>query len=182
MRRMYSKEELRKIVLNSLENEDVKVKTIEQSEYEYSQEIELTPTITGAVVEDIYSRCVVSDGFLHIILNFKVSNPTESPISGYSLINTPINLPKKYAQKIVDIDGKSIAENNPDKFIACAHAFWGPADIMAFGAIGAQNVWMGLNNSSTLDRMNLVLIGSSQIQIQAGKTHLVSARLSLSLK
>ena len=181
MRRMFSEKQIGEVAVEQLVNKNLKVKTLEQSEYEYTQSVELTPAISGAVVEPIYNRIAVSDGILHIILNFKVSNPTESEIGGYSLIDTSINLPSKYSEKIIDINGVSVAKSG-NGFIACSHAFWGTAGIMAFGSIGAQNVWLGFNNSNIANRMKLVIVGSQRIAIGAGKTHLVSCRICLSLK
>lgn len=168
--------------LENFKTKDLVVKTLEQLEYEYSQNIELSANISGLEIESIYNRLVVSDGFMYIILNFKVKNPTENTLSGYSPIIANVELPEKYASKIIDIDGKSVAEQNANKFIACSHAFFGTNNVMELSAIQAQNLWFGINNRNVANSCRFTFVSSTSMSFVAGCEHLISSRLVLSLK
>lgn len=202
MRRMYSESELREFirshkddVVSALVGKDISVgnitaqgegkgkiiaNTVEQTKANYSQTLEILGS-GSLTIENIYNRLEIINGILHLVVNIKVKNETENPISTYALTYNGIDLPTDVAEKIYDIEGKKVSEANADKFIFGVPCFRGGTNLSVFGSIPSQNLFFGASNSSALNRMLLSIVSGSQITINAGDYFLVSARVALTL-
>ena len=116
MRRMYSKKQLQEEALQGLVNADVKVKTIEQSEPNWSisfePEMSTSAVAKGLTITNIYNRLQVINNILYIVMVNKVLNETGSAISYGSPdgVSGEITLPEEIADKIYDINGKKLSE------------------------------------------------------------------------
>ena len=123
MRRMYSENQIKEMIENApeqvvkaLENQDVKVKTIEQSEANWSidlSEISMAGLDESLEYTPIYERIEKIGNCLFIVATFKIKNPTESTI-GIGNVSLSVNIDKEeIASKIIDFGGKALNETAP---------------------------------------------------------------------
>ena len=100
-------------VLSALENQDLKVKTIEQSEANFKlDDTKFSITApTGIEVTKKYCAIEVINNIFYIILNYEFYNPTESSISIGNLSYITINdIPEDIGSKIFTSQGHNLTE------------------------------------------------------------------------
>lgn len=184
MRRMYSENQIKKIVSaapeaikEALVNQDLKVKTIEQSEANFAAELNNIASLPEGVTLNMYYEGVkVINGILYVVVNCSLTNTTESSVS---MPNNWLNITfdiSKYASKIYRRDGQSIdnakSATNEDNFIAPLYT---KRDIYLFipNDLGAY-----LDQWDT-NKIRIAFAGG--FNIAAGSTMLVSGRTFLTL-
>lgn len=178
MRKMWSKNQ----IIKNLESENIKVKTIEQSEANRKVDLESLPMeyiAEGLTYSPIYAKFEEINGVLYLALTFKISNESESSLTpGNTAINIP-NFPKYLGERIFDLDGKKVSE--------------APANILS-SQISAD-IGFGSDNSypQFINRMSFKCIlehsGENSIRlnffdfqsVEAGKTLLYSFRTFLTI-
>lgn len=112
MRRMYSKEELSKIIKEAdFSGVDLKVKTLEQVNPNYVKDL-------GAVIEalsdanktytNIYSKLEQYGNILYIVINFKITALADGTYGGETIDIE--NIPSEIGEKIYDMKGKKLTE------------------------------------------------------------------------
>lgn len=124
MRKMFSKNQIKRMVAESpeevveaLANQDVKVKTIEQSEanfeFDFSEAMQTafdnTPALADCELTIAFAKCQVFDRILLIVASFKITNNGETSVSAGSFSPridlTPI------ASKIYDQNGTPLSQS-----------------------------------------------------------------------
>ena len=190
MRRMFSEKQLEEMIKSigkeiDFQDVDLKVKTIEQSESNWSQEITEFPNSTdpSTTSEVIYCRANRINGELHIVMLGKITNPTASDISIYGTLSIAIDLPKEIAEKIYDVQGKKASETSS-----------GLIRISATHAVAFRNNETGYNMSNSSDRVLMFLVNGtlanriyisfgspSPITLATGKDTYFEGRVSLDL-
>lgn len=175
MRRMYSENQIVKV----LEDKDVKVKTIEQSEANWEQDLDLTNLYnlpTGLTVTNVYSKIIQWNRELHIIFNFKINNPTENQISGFNSSTNNIDIPANIAERIIDFSGKNATEASTAPI--CAGVYnTGTTSYPA--SLEASFKSFLLKNTGTANRIALAI--QDIYAINAGTSLYISGRISIDL-
>ena len=146
MRRMWSKGQIKSQisgasaeVVQALQGQDVKVKTIEQSEanWEINDIFDSISVDEGLVYTKIYARFEEINGILYIVHIFDVENTTESSIN--FAFNKNIVLPEEIAKKIYDVSGKNVHELSPDN-ITTSYAMYGSgSELISTRAFSLRN-------------------------------------------
>lgn len=129
MRRMYSKKQIEKMALESslegFKSKDVVVKTIKQTEYNKSFDIQYNSPFTGATMEKIYSKAIVINNILYLVSMLKITNDSES-VQTISSMSGNVLLDDETASKIFCVDGESLNEPfTTNKNIADIRSAWG---------------------------------------------------------
>lgn len=168
-------------VVPYLEDKDVKVKTIEQSEPNWSLDF---ASAVPSVLDDtnnqyipIYCRFEVLNNILYIVWNFKIKNLRE--------YDAPLNwlrirfiLPEDIADKIYDIDGHKVSESGHANPITSDMLFYGSTSYPA--SIGARNTTFNLTHTSTANELEIsCYIGED---LKSGVDTSFTARTFLTLK
>ena len=110
MRKMWSKNQLTQEVVKGLVNEDVKVKTIEQSEYEYVKDLTFTPSSEHFIANSSFTKILVKNKSMYICIVYKYTNTdTSAHTTSFSLLEVS-DIPLKYQKLIFDVNGKSLDE------------------------------------------------------------------------
>ena len=117
MRRMFSENQILALVkenpsavLEALENQDLKVKTLEQSEYEYSKDFTLTPSSTHFEADSAFTKILVKNRSMYICIVDKLTNnDTEAHTTSFNQIDIS-DIPEEYQKKIYDVNSKSLDE------------------------------------------------------------------------
>ena len=125
MRKMYTEEEIG-ILINKVMNDDivdvlndkdVQVKTIHQSQPNYSLNFSFETGVsgvpTGIKITNIYNKFLQFGNILYVVGNFLLENETESSINISSLYK-PLTLNSDIASKIYDYGGKKVSESQSD--------------------------------------------------------------------
>ena len=147
MRRMYSEKQLVQVI----EEQDLKPKTLEQQEPNWAYDVEEFPSTTGCTSEVTFCRIQKINGELHIIMQGKVNNATGSDKTVYNLSGIYVTLPSEIASKIFDVNGNPASEGvASDVRITAA-----PCQIY-------KNSETGMNFSYTETRGLLYIMNTSQ--------------------
>ena len=110
MRRMYSEKQLIEVALKGLEDKDVKVKTIQQSEYEYVKDFSLSPDSEYIEAQSAFTKILVKNKSMYICIVDKLIN-NDSASHSTTFTNVDIDdLPSKYQEVIFDVNGKKVSE------------------------------------------------------------------------
>ena len=116
MRRMYSEEQVKKLVsessnqiLSALANQDLKVKTIEQSEANTQVTIE-APTITGLTKLNEFCILEQVNKTLRFVFVARYKNEGESAVTMRLGSWTISNIPADIGEKIFDMEGKNLTQ------------------------------------------------------------------------
>ena len=117
MRRMYSEEQLKKLVSESpeavvaaLQNQDLKVKTLEQSDANAEFDISFSTDLQGCEESaTAFKKCKVINGVLYFIVETKLTNNTGANVT-FSNLAFIVNVSDEVGKKIFKDDGKSIYE------------------------------------------------------------------------
>lgn len=112
MRRMYSEKQIGQVAVKEFVNKDIKVKTIEQSEANYSLDFgskEMLDLSSGITYNPIYARLEQIGNVLYIVNVFELENTTESTLTiGNARIK--VSLPKSIGNKIYDVNGHTLSQ------------------------------------------------------------------------
>ena len=111
MRRMYSKQELEKTILEYT-NKEIESGNIDLDKAPTKSFDMSFINLGGRTIVNSYSKAVVYHGLLFIVFNFYINNETEATISGSS-IGVDFILDEDTAKKVYDFDGISVDEANP---------------------------------------------------------------------
>lgn len=169
-------------VLASLQNEDVKAKTLEQSEANITIDITTPITITGATSELIFGRIQRINGELHIIYIGKVTNNTEETITGYGTQYLQIELPTEIADRLVAVDGKkaSASDGNNQRISGTYASVF--KDTMGINmATALTQVQFFITNPSSANKINLSFNSRDNFNLASGSTIYFEGRVSLDL-
>lgn len=154
MRRMYSEEQLGNVALKELQDKDLKVKTIEQSEYEYSKNFTLTPNSQYFTASSAFTKILVKNKSMYICIVDRIQNTDTDPhTTGFNTINIE-NIPEKYQKAIFDVNGKSLNETptgEVNNLIARFPLYAGGTLIYAslvHSSAGVMQITFGGNSSS----------------------------------
>ena len=118
MRRMFSEKQIKNIVadapeqvVKALENQDVKVKTIEQSQPNW--EFDIKDILNPLVFKDksnLYAKMVLLNKELSIVISGSYVAQTESNTYKNFVANAALTIPEEIASKIYRADGTTINE------------------------------------------------------------------------
>ena len=189
MRKMFSEKQIKKMVSESsseiveaLAGQDLKVKTIEQSEANYSADLTQFVNVTNGTSTLIFGRIQRINGELHIIYIGSIKNETENSITGvYDTSELTVTLPEKIASKIVTYGGHLVSESgNDNETISCTLAY---VDSNASGTFTGYlpDMTFCVRKSSSANKIKLRFGRGSSWSINAGSTRYFEGRVSLDL-
>lgn len=114
MKRMVDDKFIKNIQDGNLTNIDLKVKTIEQSDYNWeSANISISDSWSnGLTVSESFVKLCVVNKVLYVVCSLLLTNETESSITTNSPISliAPIAIPEKIASKIYRKDGSNCSQ------------------------------------------------------------------------
>ena len=180
MRRMFSEKQIKRMiaessaeVVESLVNQDVKVKTIEQSEpnWQINNIFDNISIAEGLTYEKAYGRFEEINGVLYIVHVFKITNNTEASIN--FVLSKNITLPEDIAKKIYDVTGKNVNEQSSNNILS-AYAMYGTGSELVSSRV------FTLRNTTTTNLMSY--ISASATPIAAGASVYFTFREFLTLK
>ena len=188
MRRMFSEKQLGIVALEQLTDKDLKVKTLEQSEFNYSIPFELNAS-QSLTINNIYNRFAVIDNVLFVIVNFILTNSTgetKTLGSGYGHVgNLQFEIDSEIANKLVDINGVKVSEvATNDTLISSS-----PCQILTSKVLDATSVFyngrLSLVNRSSANKLSVQVAlnggSSNRITIADGASLYITARMALTL-
>ena len=119
MRKMFSKNQIKRMVaespqevLEALQNQDLKVKTIEQSQANW--ECDIKSLLESSIIADsssLYAKFVQYGNTIYFILSGKFINGTNTDQNAVLIDNKDIVIPDEIASKIFRADGSKLNEN-----------------------------------------------------------------------
>lgn len=203
MRKMFSKKQIKEIandnpiitgnasISGNLEvdgnvNVDGKVEsaTLKQLQANYSREFELIPSsspYTNLTVVQGYNRLQQINQKLSIVINFSLTNDTESSMNlNSAVMNRELILPEDVASKIYDIENKKVSEVATAYCLITATPAYISTSKIYSGTI-INKAYLYFANSATANNCQVMLLFSSSHTLPAGSTLYVSARLYLDL-
>lgn len=163
--------------------------TFKQSQYNYTKSFNLVST-ASITVNNIYNRFVEINNVLHIIVNITLTNNSGSPVtigSGYAYCGfTSLTLDASIASKIVDIEGKTVADPTATLDVLIASE---PAQILLSKILDSNTKFrsarMSLVNRSAENTcaVYIALNGDAgdRLTMADGDTIYVTARMALTL-
>ena len=132
----------------------VKAKTLEQTEPNWSADLELLPTnqvtSAGLTGEQVYAGLKIFNNILYIVCIFKITNATGAAVS----LNTAfggyqdITLPEEIAQKIVDLTGKTAAEANSARVLT-------QLNVCSNSLGGTRQCYLQVDNKNTANQISV---------------------------
>ena len=163
---------------------DLKAKTLEQSQANWSADITQFPNFTGGTASVIFGRIQKINQELHIVMLGKIENATENSIGDYTTTFIEVELPEEIASKIYDVKGQplsqSIESNCRVSYSYCSASRSDYSDMSKY----LNDVTMNLWHSSGTNQKNILRImfqRNSTISIPAGETMYFESRVSLDL-
>lgn len=163
--------------------------TFKQSQYNYSRSFNLTST-SSITVDNIYNRFVEINNVLHIIVNMTLTNNSGSSVtlgSGYAYLGfASLSLDTSIASKIVDIEGKTVADPTATLDVLIASE---PAQVLLAKVLDSttkfRSARISLVNRSTENTcaVYVALNGEAgdRLTMADGDTIYVTARMALTL-
>ena len=182
---MFSEKQIGEVANEQLVDKDLKVKTLEQTEANWSEDFsgdDFGATFpTGLEVTYSYRRISRINGELHIVLLFKIKNPTESSISVGNSNNIQIkNIPENIASLIYDVEGDPLSEDVNDIIPISACYYYTDSGTPTNGMY-AGNVAPISRLQSSLAPRGLRIALRNYPSVSAGATHNVLIRTSFTL-
>ena len=170
MKRMWSRNELKKNTLENLKVSDVKVKTIEQSEA--NDEILITP-VEGIEIKSGYFACKIINNVLHLIME-GIFDTTDAftAVTNMTLFN--IQIPQKYRDKIFRWDGTNLSKNASSNNTITRDRY-----NLSVEGVGIDSRLMGLLSSSNSGNIDVFFWAHGLSASKTGNT--LSVRTSLVL-
>ena len=186
MRRMFSEKQIKKMIqeapaeiLEAIKNQDVKVKTIEQSEANFTGEITSFVNTSGGTSNLIYGRVQQINGELHIVFIGSIANETESAITFYGTNEVSVTLPEEIADKIYDMAGNKVTTSDTNIRISGSHAYGARDTGSDMSKYYSDVVFIVKHNGA--NKISLTFSRPNQISIPAGETAYFEGRVSLDL-
>ena len=184
MRKMYSKKELEKIIkgyLEAGEDIDLYVKTLKQSQANYSADIETFPNITNGTSAVIFCRVQQLNQELHIVFIGTITNNTESAISSYGTTTVNIELPSEIANRIYDLTGHTVHDTVADDYgISGNFAFVSKSNKLSLSTAN-NNARFIVQNTPIANRMSVSFGSGTAFSLNAGDVMYFEGRVSLDL-
>ena len=181
MKRMWSKNELRDIIkLTDFQSVDFKAKTLEQLEANWKSANLVFPAPTGFEITNIYNRCEVIGNVMHIVVSIKLVNNSGST---KTLGGTDVGvvIPEEYAEKIIDVDGKSVAAADATNYCFIA----GEPMILEKNSNTYNGTFYGgrifATNRNEARKMSIFASPSETISMDDGDYIYLSGRIALTL-
>ena len=116
MRRMFSEKQIKRMVaeapqevLEALQNQDLKVKTVEQSEPYKSFDTSFIAPPTGIEMTERYCKVIVVNNILYIIGSFTATNTTESSIA-FPSPAFEFEVDDEVGSKIICVNGEKVSD------------------------------------------------------------------------
>ena len=194
MRRMYSKQDLEKIIQEKFHNAtldgsieidgdldvsgDVKVKTLEQQEANWNydlSDVQLSVG-TGFSAQNIFSRVQVINKELEIIFTFSVTNEGETTATPSNVQIGNVTIPEEIGEKLIDVAGHDLTEAGTMMAIAGSRMVNNPS-----ASPSVFNGQFGVLNISHNGENKLFIAAYGLQGIGAGATHTYSGRIQLTL-
>lgn len=192
MRKMYTEEEVAKLVKEEVLNDDVsisgnlevngdiKAKTLKQSEPSYSVNLTIGSG-SGITVEQIYSKLLIVNNMLYIIVNCKLTNTTEESKTMYQIGGTnQIAIDSDVADKIYDLLGQKVSSAIASDTIICA-TLGEAKDTALPGSISTNSLSVNLVNVQNANQLRVQLYSSNGVVIAAGSSKYLTGRMFVSL-
>ena len=128
MRKMFSKNQIKEIIANNpseileaISNQDVQVKTIEQSETSWDGNLTYDSGVpAGLTLTPIYNKATILNNVLHLVLCFRLDNESGSTVTipAANLMRfVTSNVPDKYGAKIIDVEGYNLTSGTNETTI-----------------------------------------------------------------
>ena len=97
--------------VSALVGQDVKVKTIEQTNANYAVSFNLAPDGGASfTINNVYNRFEVINGILYFIMNIKVENNSGSTITVQKVAGTPVAVDPTIGAKLIDFSGNAVSD------------------------------------------------------------------------
>lgn len=167
MRRMYSENQIVKV----LEDKDVKVKRIEQSEVNASYDFS-NPNLGSRELSFSYNKAFIINNILYVLVNGALHNPTEESIASGN-ISFDIVLPDEVGDKIFCLDGEKLSDDFTSQKIICTFCVGSSTSLGYIDSLTTRSITKSSKNTL---RVN-VNLGS----MVAGSYRYISGRTFLSL-
>lgn len=181
MRRMYSEKQLENIVDEHLEVSDVKVKTLEQSEPNWSLDIETFVNITGGTATPIFCRIQQINQELHFIFLGKIENTSGSTIQAYQTTDLDIELPQEIAEKIYDYQGYKASETPTNDYLISYTLACGSKRDSLNMSYFQTNLILSISNSILANHIKIKFARTTNISIDNNETLWLEGRVYLDL-
>ena len=169
--------------VGALAGQDVSVKTIEQTNANWSADMSFSP---GTLPSDVsytagFSKAIKINGEIHFIFHCKLTNSGGSSQTVFYLGAANILLPQAISEKIYDMEGNTVHEHVDSNVLITAGKATVCSSLSAISsAFGEIN--FGLFHSNNLiDRLSFQVALSTGLAIPAGETRYISARVCLTL-
>ena len=182
MKRMWSKNELKEIVKSTnFANVDFKAKTLSQSEPNYvSDAIEFNP-ITGIEFTNLFNRFEIVNGILYLVVNVKLTNTTESAIS-IGTIDRQVELPPEIAEKIIDMEGKSVKEvATTDYCLITGDTCLSAVNSVLYSAVKYDSWNLFVANRASANKLQVFIYRPTAYSLTAGSSIYLTGRIALTL-
>lgn len=160
---------------------DASVKTISQSQPNYiSDNFSFNP-ITGIEFEDLYNRFEVINGILYLVVNVKVTNTTENAIS-IATIDRQIELPPEIAEKIIDMEGKTVKENaTTDYCLITGDTCLSAVNSPVYSAVKYDSWNIFVANRVSANKLQVFIYRATPYSLTAGSYIYLTGRIALTL-
>ena len=176
MRRMFSEKQIETLIQKAIDNGYISL-------YEDLNVAESIVVIPRAEIEGIdvdFGYCSIRktrEKELYLVLNFSLTNTTESTINVGSYLRFTLTLPEDVAKEIYDVNGKSVNQvSATEAGITSAQVY---SDVGSPGAGYYNGYVMTLLNYNEVNKLNMQL--RSYTNIAAGATHNFTFRLFLTI-
>ena len=159
---------------------DLQAKTIKQSQPSYSVNLSIGSG-SGISVEQIYSKLLIVNNMLYIIVNCKLTNTTEESKTMYQIGGTnQIEIDSDVADKIYDLLGQKVSEVIASDTIICA-TLGEAKDGSQPGSISTNSLSVNLVNLQAANQLKVQLYSSNGVTIAAGASKYLTGRMFVSL-
>lgn len=158
---------------------DVKALTFEQDQPSFSQSLTILST-SGITVEQIYSRLIVVNKILMVIVNCKYTNNTGESKTVYQHGGTNgFDIPAQYGEKIFDLLGNKVSETPSSNTLVCSV----PGEVRSNATPGATaaTVQIALTNVNSANKVKLDFFSGSGLTIPDGESRYIMGRFFISL-
>lgn len=182
MRKMFSEKQIKGMIADELRSGelDIVANTVFQEEANWSLNITSFPNITNCDSAVIFCRVQAINGELHFIFNGTITNNTGSSITAYSTDVVKIELPSWIAERIYDIDGKTVAEADADIRISSTVAYISKSNKADISKVLADSYFQ-ITNDSVLNKCQILFNRGAGFTLAAGETIYIEGRVSLDL-
>lgn len=185
---MFSEKQIKELIKNyaadgGFGGVDLKVKTIEQAEANWSLDVTSFPTTTNCTSEPIFCRIQQINQELHIVMLGKINNPTESDINIYSTQVIEVTLPEEIANKIYDVLGNKVSDTLASTARVSTNfaSAYGNSEVRSDMSKFMSDVVMQVINAEGANKLLIMFSRPSTINLKAGKDTYLESRVSLDL-